>query len=104
MTGWTQLVELSERELALVRSGDWDLVAEVSAERVRLRDTLPTPGPRALLVRLAALEADLIAALRAARATTARELGALNRGRGAVRGYAGASAIGPRIGYADHRA
>ena len=104
MTGWQDLLELGERELELVRAGEWDLVAEVSAARVQLREKLPTPGPRIMLVRLAALEGDLLAALRAARATTARELGALSRGRGAVRGYAGASAIGPRIDYADHRA
>jgi hypothetical protein len=104
MSAWSTAVELAERELALVRAGEWDLVAEVSAERARLRATLPTPGPRAVLVRLSAVEAELIATLRAAREATVRELGSLRRGRGAVRGYAGASAIGPRIGYADHRA
>jgi hypothetical protein len=103
MNPWAHAVELAERELALVRAGEWDLVAEVSAERGTQMASLPTPGPRPLLERLAALEAELIAALQAARATTIRELGAVRRGRGAVRGYAGTAA--PFAGgWVDHAA
>ena len=66
MTGWAQAAELAERELALVRAGEWDLVAEVSAQRGAHAATLATPGPRLLLERLLALEAELIAATKAA--------------------------------------
>ena len=103
MTGWTEAVELAERELALVRAGEWDLVAEVSAQRGAHSTTLATPGPRPLLERLAALEAELIAALTAARAATVRELGSLRRGRGAMRGYAGAAGSSAG-GWVDHAA
>jgi len=92
MNPWLHAVELAERELALVRSGEWDLVAELSAERGAHTATLATPGPRAILERLETLEAELIASLTAARTATARELGSLRRGRGAMRGYAGAAA------------
>jgi hypothetical protein len=102
VTGWQLAIELAGRELALVRAGEWEHVAEVSAERAAQAASLATPGPRSALERLAALEAELIAALKAARASTVRELGSLRRGRGAMQGYAGASEIGPRIGYVDH--
>jgi hypothetical protein len=106
MTGWAQAVELAERELALVRAGEWDLVAEVSAERSAYTALLPTPGPRPVLERLAALEAELISALKGAREATIRELSSLRRGRGAMRGYGdvaapAASAVG---GWVDHAA
>jgi hypothetical protein len=103
MTGWLKAVELAERELALVRAGEWDLVAEVSAERGDHATTLATPGPRDVLDRLVALEAELIAGLTAARETTVRELGSLRRGRGAMRGYAGAAAPSAG-GWVDHAA
>lgn len=98
-------VELAERELALVRAGEWDLVAEVSAERVRHTASLPgaTEAARPLLERLVALEAALVQTLQAARTSTVRELGALRRGRGAMRGYAGASAASAG-GWVDHAA
>ena len=48
----------------------------------------PVPQARPLLERLALVQEQLTALLTAARAETARELGTLNRGRGAVRGYA----------------
>lgn len=101
MTGWQLAIELAERELGLARAGEWERVAEVSAERAAHAASLATPGPRSALERLAALEAELIAALRAARASALQELGSLRRGRGAVQGYAGTSEIGPRIGYVD---
>jgi hypothetical protein len=103
MNPWAHAVELAERELALVHAGEWDLVAELSAERSTHNASLPTPGPRPMLERLAALEAELSAARKGARETTVRELGALRRGRGAMRGYAGAAA--PSVGgWVDHAA
>jgi hypothetical protein len=101
MSGWELAIELAERELALARAHEWERVAEVSAERAAQAASLETPGPRPALERLATLEAELIAALSAARASTVRELGSLRRGRGAVRGYAGTSEIERRIGYVD---
>jgi len=101
VTGWQLAIELAERELALVHAGEWERVAEVSAERAVQAASLATPGPRSALERLAALEAELIAVLQAARASTLHELGSLRRGRGAVQSYAGTSEIGPRIGYVD---
>jgi hypothetical protein len=103
MNPWLQAVELAERELAFVRAGEWDLVAEVSAERGAHTETLATPGPRPILERLAALEAELIAALTAARSATVRELGSLRRGRGAMRGYAGVGGASAG-GWVDHAA
>src|SRR3954471_23219949 len=103
MNPWQLAIALAERELALVRAGEWDLVAEVSAERGAQMASLPTPGPRPPLERLAAPEAELIAALTAAREATVRELGALRRGRGAMRGYAGGSAAFTD-GHVDHAA
>jgi hypothetical protein len=103
MNPWLHAVELAERELALVRAGEWHLVAELSAERGAHTATLATPGPRQILERLAALEAELIAALTAARTATVHELGALRRGRGAMRGYAGAASSSAG-GWVDHAA
>jgi hypothetical protein len=101
VTGWQLAIELAERELALVGAGEWERVAELSAERTAQAASLATPGPRSALERLAALEAELIAALQAARVSTLQELGSLRRGRGAVQGYAGTSEIRPRLGYVD---
>jgi hypothetical protein len=105
MNPWLEAVELAERELALVRAGEWDLVAEVSDERARHTATLPaaTEAVRPVLERLAALEANLVETLQAARTATARELGSLRRGRGAMRGYAGASGSSAG-GWVDHAA
>ena len=103
MNPWTHAVELAERELTLVRAGEWDLVAEVSAERGAHTATLATPGPRAILERLVALEAELVTALTAARTATVRELGSLRRGRGAMRGYAGTTGSSAG-GWVDHAA
>jgi hypothetical protein len=105
MNPWMHAVELAERELALVRAGEWDLVAEVSAERGAHFASLPqaTEAVRPLLERLAALEAALVETLGAARTATVRELGSLRRGRGAMRGYAGAAAPSAG-GWVDHAA
>jgi hypothetical protein len=91
---WQDLLARAERELALAAEGRWEELAEAGAERVRLAVTLPPPSPEArpLLERLSEVQDELTAALVAARAETARELGALDRGRGAVRGYASAPA------------
>jgi hypothetical protein len=105
MNPWLHAVELAERELALVRAGEWDLVAEVSDERARHTASLPqaTEAVRPVLARLAALETTLVDALQAARTATVRELGSLRRVRGAMRGYAGVGGSSAG-GWVDHAA
>jgi len=90
MDAWQDLLARAEGELALAREGRWDELAAAGAERARLAAALPAPAPQArpLLERLALVQQQLTALLTAARAETARELGTLSRGRGAVRGYA----------------
>jgi hypothetical protein len=87
---WQDLLARAERERELAAEGRWEELAEAGAERVRLAMALPAPSPEArpLLERLAEVQDELTAALIAARADTARELAALQHGRGAVRGYA----------------
>jgi hypothetical protein len=87
---WQDLLARAERELALAGEGRWEELAEAGAERVRLGADLPAPAPalRPLLERLALVQEQIASLLTAARAQTARELAALDRGRGAVRGYA----------------
>jgi hypothetical protein len=89
MNPWQDLLARAERELSLAREGRWDELAEAGAERVRLSATLPAPVPavRPLLERLVLVQDQIASLLAAGRAQTARELGALDRGRGAVRGY-----------------
>jgi hypothetical protein len=93
---WQDLLARAERELSLAREGRWEELAEAGAERARLSASLPAPAPavRPLIERALHVQAQIDQLLTAARAHTARELGALDRGRGAVRGYA-AAAGGP---------
>ena len=87
---WQDLLARAEREHALAGEGRWEELAEAGAERVRLAAALPAPAlaVRPLLERLVLVQEQLASLLAAGRAQTARELGALSRGRGAVRGYA----------------
>ena len=96
MDPWQDLLARAEGELALAREGRWEELAAAGAERARRAAALPAPAPQArpVLERLALVQQQLTAQLTAARAQTARELGTLSRGRGAVRGYA-AAAGGP---------
>jgi hypothetical protein len=101
VTPWQELLAGAERELALAREGRWEELAAAGAERTRLAAAMPAPAPaaRPVLERLALVQEQLTALLAAARAETARELGRLSRGRGAVRGYAPVSAA--RGGWVD---
>ena len=103
MNPWQDLLARAERELALAREGRWEELAAAGAERSRIATALPAPtaAVRPLLGRLALVQDQLTALLTDARADTARELGALSRGRGAVRGYAPVSAV--RGGWVDER-
>ena len=103
MNPWQDLLARAERELSLAREGRWEELAEAGAERVRLAAALPAPAPavRPLLQRLALVQDQIASLLAAGRAQTARELGALHRGRGAVRGYA--PVPGASGGWVDER-
>jgi hypothetical protein len=102
VTPWQDLLARAERELSLAREGRWEELAGAGAERVRLAAALPAPPPaaRPLLERLVLVQDQIAELLAAGRAQTASELGALHRGRGAVRGYATAAPAG-RGGWVD---
>lgn len=93
MTSWADVLALAERELAMLRDGDAEGLPAAMAERARLAEGLGTPPASALaqLERLAAVQEQLITELTLARDEVARELAALGRGRGAVRGYRAAA-------------
>ncbi len=101
MTGWNHMLALAERELELVRGGDVDALPGAIAERLRLAATLgeAPASARPVVERLVAVQEQIVVELTLARAGIVRELGALRRGRGAVRGYAGAAA--PRSALVD---
>ena len=91
MSGWPDVLALAERELELVRGGDAESLPAAIAERAVLAAALGAP-PRPVLERLADLQHQIIVELTLARDEIVRELGALQRGRGAVRGYRAAVA------------
>ncbi|HEY0437522.1 MAG TPA: flagellar protein FliT, partial [Phenylobacterium sp.] len=88
-----------ERELQAVRDGEFETLAALDCERRRVLAELPVQPPvtaRPALERARDAQAELIAALLAAREATGRELGRLRQGRGAVRayGHVGAASMG----------
>jgi hypothetical protein len=83
---WQDVLALAERELELVRGGDADALPAALAERASLAATLD-PAPRPVLERLAEVQHQIVVELTLAREDIVRELAALQRGRGAVRGY-----------------
>jgi hypothetical protein len=91
MSGWPDVVALAERELELVRGGDAEALPAAIAERAALAAALD-PAPRPVLERLAEVQHQILVELTLARDEIVRELGALQRGRGAVRGYRAAVA------------
>jgi hypothetical protein len=99
VTGWSDVLVLAERELALLRGGDAEALPATQAERERLVAVLGPATPAALpvLERIAAVQDQLICELTLARDEVARELAALRRGQGAMHGYgAVASTAEPR--------
>jgi hypothetical protein len=86
MSGWPDVLALAERELELVRGGDAEALPAAIAERARLSATLGQ-APRPVLERLAEVQHQIVVELTLAREEILRELGALQRGRSAVRGY-----------------
>jgi hypothetical protein len=86
---WGDLVVLAERERELALAGQWEDVAELSEQRLRLAQGLgqAPPSARGPLLRLSELQTQIDASLVSAHAFTARELGELRRRRTAVHGY-----------------
>ena len=89
MSGWTELLALAERELELVRGGDAGALPAAIEERARLAASLGAApaSARPVLERLAEVQHQILVELTLARGEIVRELGTLQRGRGAVRGY-----------------
>ena len=88
---YSELVELAQRELELVRREAYDHLPEVWERRDDLIASLPQTPPaeaRAALERAAQLNGDSTAILEERMAVTATELRRLTHGRTAVRGYA----------------
>jgi hypothetical protein len=83
---WPDVLALAERELELVRGGDAEALPAAIEERARVTAALGTP-PRPVLERLIAVQEQIVVELTLARDEVVRELGALERGRSAVRGY-----------------
>jgi len=98
MTGWHTLLELAENELELLRRGDADALPAALDERDRLAATLgqAPASARPILERLAVVQEQIITEITLARDAAARELAALQRGRGAVRGYRHAAGLPAR--------
>lgn len=100
---YEQLAELAERELALVTAFEPSRIGELVAlqqRRTRLVSSLPKSPParaRAALQRAHELQQRTTAALRVLCDQLGHELGEVDRGRRAARGYAAASAARPAL-------
>ena len=94
---WAALVTLAERELELALEGRWEEAMEASTRRLEASLALGTPpaAARPHLERLLELQQQITAGLTVARAHTARQLGDMNRGRVAMRGYGNALGSAP---------
>ena len=98
---WANLVALAERERDLARDGHWEAAAEASTLRLEASLALGTPPAEARphLERLLELQQEITAGLTVARANTARQLGDMNRGRTAMRGYGSALGTAQRADF-----
>jgi hypothetical protein len=96
---YAALLELTEREHALVVAGTWEELAAVDSERRGALAGLPARAPagaaREALARAAELQAATTALLAAQVAELRRSLGHVAQGRTAVQGYGGAAAPAP---------
>ena len=105
MTAYDRLADLAEAELAAAQAGRHEQLRALQIERDLLASSLPLTPPaaaRGALLRAGVAQAEIVAALSAARDAAGRELAHLRRGRGAVRAY-GQFAAMPRPA-ADRRA
>jgi len=93
MSAWDAMLALAEHELELLRRRELDALPAALDERDRLAAMLgqAPASARPVLERLAAVHDQIVAELVLARDEAARELGALQRGRGAVQGYRSAA-------------
>lgn len=85
-----ELSDLADHQLELAAAGRWDDLVVAMEDFSHLAGSLPAAAPASALAALERLEETqrlLRARLDDARAGAARELGSLQRGRGAVRGY-----------------
>jgi hypothetical protein len=92
MDPYGTLVQLAERERALVEDGRVEELAALAAERDALVATLPSQAPpsaRPALERALALQAATAATLRASLGAMRLQLAELDRGRGVARAYVG---------------
>jgi hypothetical protein len=92
---YATLLELTEREHALVVSGSWEELAAVDSSRRELMASLPARPPetaRPALTRAVQLQTATAALLSTQVRELRRSLGHVARGRVAVQGYGGGSA------------
>ena len=85
------MADLAEEELGLVATGRYDALAELHARRDDALGALPaTPSDdeREVLLRAHQVQVQVAALLEKAMAQTAADLGRLERGKTALRGYA----------------
>jgi hypothetical protein len=88
---YERVAELGEQELELVRTGQYELLDALNAERQELIAALPdTPPAEAstALLRAAAVQAQVEALLSGSLAHARAQLVRLDRGRSAMSGYA----------------
>jgi hypothetical protein len=89
---WDVLAELAERELALIEGDRLEELADLAGARAALVEALPATPPasaRPALERAAELQEVVTHALAAKVAIAGAELERVNRGRNAMRSYAG---------------
>jgi hypothetical protein len=88
-SAWGALVPLAEREYELILAGCWEEAAAACSDRSLAARALGAPpaDARPHLERLDELQAQITAAIAAARVATLRKLGGMQRGRAAVTGY-----------------
>ncbi|HEY3020442.1 MAG TPA: hypothetical protein VGJ32_09630 [Solirubrobacteraceae bacterium] len=87
-----RLVALAEEELDLLAAGRVDALAELQERRDAALAALPaelSAADRGVLARAHQLQVQVAALLERALSETAAELGRLDRGHAALRGYAG---------------
>ena len=94
---WADLVTLAERELELALEGRWEEAMEASTARLEAALTLGAPPApaRAQHGRRLELQPQNTAGGTGARGSTPRQLGDMNRGRVAMRGYGNALGSAP---------
>ena len=91
IAGYERLAELGEQELELVRTGAYDRLVDLNAERDALVESLPAKPPleaRAALLRAAAAQAQVEGLLSGLIAHAQASLVRLDKGRQVLSAYA----------------